>query len=406
MTTRSAITFPKFLAFLALAGCGHAQPLRVYVATLDEHSVTLAWGRASGHAQNTIGYAAPSAPAVVRIAGRELHAGKSWLHVDGLQPDTSYPYSVEVGGAPAGSGTVRTWAARADSLTFIVMGDWGEANTRQYALARRLEAERLAREKSGHPVRFVLSAGDNIYSGGHQDADWERRFFAPYEDTLRAIPFYAVLGNHDGNESERTGDLAVYLDNFFFPGLKPARWYKFQYGGLAEFFALDSTKNQPQDPAAPVYRPGDEQSRWLEESLRQPALPWRLVVVHHPLFSAGPRHEPKLRELRHWLDAWREHGVSAVFSGHEHNLQISERSEATGNIQFVVSGAGGSLRKGNVRSRLKREHIAAWAPQVHFMVVEIERDTMRLTPVGYAPLNLRDADGREVPLPIVVPRRH
>ena len=94
--------------------------------------------------------------------------------------------------------------------------------------------------------------GDNIYAyvniaslivnSGDQDHDWDAKFYSPYRELLQHIPFHPSLGNHDGNGSESRGDLTVYLDNFFFPENRPARYYTFSFGGLADFFALDSTE--------------------------------------------------------------------------------------------------------------------------------------------------------------------
>ena len=43
-------------------------------------------------------------------------------------------------------------------------------------------------------------------------------------------------------------------------------------------------------------------------------------------------------------------------------------------MRFVVSGAGGQLRSGDIRTRMNRAHIEAWAPRTHFLVVEISGD--------------------------------
>ncbi len=44
--------------------------------------------------------------------------------------------------------------------------------------------------------------------------------------------------------------MTAYLDNFFFPAPHPARYYRFSFGGLADFFALDSTFIDDEDRAA------------------------------------------------------------------------------------------------------------------------------------------------------------
>ena len=383
-----------------------AQTERIYVAALDDSSCTLAWGTADGKDRNTIGRDAEGLGKVsIRFGEATVSTTKSWHRFEGLTPDTTFVYDIQSNGRSLGSGKVRTWPTQSKSLRFLVIGDWGNGSSEQLQLAARMEQERQKWETTPSPIRFVLSTGDNIYAGGREDRDWEKKFFAPYAATLRSVPFYAVLGNHDGNESENPGDLPAYLDNFFSPSGPMTRWYRFQYGGFAEFFALDSTTNQNPGPSAPAFLPDGEQSQWLNQQLAAPALPWRIAFFHHPMFTAGPHHPPSLPKLKHWWQQFHDHGVSAVFSGHEHNLQFSERNAATGGMLFALSGAGGELRKGSVKSRMQERNIAAWAAQVHFLLVEIEGDSMSITPISNEPLRLQDAAGKSVAVPLVVPRR-
>jgi hypothetical protein len=274
----------------------------------------------------------------------------------------------------------------------------------------RREFER--RKEANDPVRFVLTLGDNIYAdvnlgyvisgSGDQDAHWERKFFQPYRDILREIPFLPTLGNHDGNSSENRGDLAVYLDNFFFPGNRPARWYTFSYGGLADFFALDSTDNTTAGHPSPAFRPGGEQSEWLSRVLPASRAPWKIPYFHHPPFNAGPGHGASLLVLQHWVELFQRSGVRVVFSGHEHNFQVSEDDDATGHIRYIVSGSGGQLRAGDVRSNMRRAHIEAWAPQFQFLVVEIAGRRMHVTPASNTGMNVRDASGNPVQMPVAI----
>jgi len=126
--------------------------------------------------------------------------------------------------------------------------------------------------------------------------------------------------------------------------------------------------------------------------------------MHHPMFTAGPEHPPALEELRHWLNLFRDNGVQAVFSGHEHNFQFSERNSRTGGLQFVVSGAGGQLRDGNIRSRMQRQSIGAWVPQNHFCVVEVTPDELLVTPLSYEPVKIIGANGSLVAIPLKMNR--
>jgi len=392
------------LLLLAAGGLRSADyPWRVYVADLAADSVTLAWGKADATAYNSIGRGAKgTAEATVRVGDRVVRTERSWLKVDQLRADTVYEYSVTVGQEKVGAGTVRTWAAKADTLTYFVIGDYGTGTAAQYEIAAQMEAERQRRERAGTPVRFVLALGDNIYGkfsqSGAVDRDWEKKFFAPYAGTLGAIPFKAIIGNHDGNQSERAQDLEACLDNFFMPD----RWYRFEYASFVEFLALDTTKNQISGRPAPVFEPGSPQSKWLEAELAKRPLPWRVVAMHHPLFTGGPGHESFMEAGRHWFEGFKRGGVQAVFSGHEHNLQFSERNEATGGIQFVVSGAGGELRRGSIRSDMAKSHIAAWANQYHFLVVTIRGKKMTMETVGAKPVVLMNPAGKPATLPVEI----
>lgn len=392
------------IVVLAISACAAGQT-HVYVAELEPTAVTLAWGTTEGKSENTIGRGAAGLGQVtVRLGERSVETSASSLRFDSLTPDSTYPYSVTINGKRIAEGKVRTWPERAEALTFFVIGDFGNGSKEQWALARRLEEERRRLEAAGEPVRFVLSTGDNIYGltsgSGTADRDWESKFFGPYGETLAAIPFRAVIGNHDGNESEKAGDLGTYLDNYF----QRERWYRFTFGGLVEFLALDSSSNQASGPPAPVYGPEGLQTKWLAEQLALPPLPWRIAVLHHPMFTAGPRHEPFSASAPHWLKLFEQGAVRAVFSGHEHNLQFSEQDAATGHMQFVVSGAGGELRHGNVEKKMKERHIAAWAAQRHFLVVRMDSRQMSVTPLGVEEVKPRNAQGLPVGMPLIVPR--
>jgi hypothetical protein len=67
-----------------------------------------------------------------------------------------------------------------------------------------------------------------------------------------------------------------------------------------------------------------------------------------------------------------------------------------------VSGAGGELRPSNIQQKLRGAHIAWWCGQNHFLVVEIDGRSLRITPVGFEPLRIVDADGKMAQTPFAV----
>jgi hypothetical protein len=155
-------------------------------------------------------------------------------------------------------------------LAFSVIGDFGAGSAKQYKIARAMRREYLKRPTSDNPVRFVITTGDKIYAdishgkvilrSGDQDTDWDKKFFEPYHNLLRQIPFYPALGNHDGNGSENRGASPPIWITSSSPETVP-RWYTFSFGGLAGFFALDSTDNSTDAYPQPVYFRGGEESQ-------------------------------------------------------------------------------------------------------------------------------------------------
>jgi hypothetical protein len=269
----------------------------------------------------------------------------------------------------------------------------------------------IRRTQTDNPVRFIVTTGDNIYgkdtlitvtNSGSRDNHWGPRFFEPYRDIIQAIPFFPTLGNHDGNESEKSQDLRVYLDNFFFPGGQPHRYYRFSYGAMADFFALDSTRNYLKGIEPPGFEPESPQTKWLEQELAASRAPWKIAYFHHPPFTGGPHHEASLKELGHWVELFKKHNVQAVFNGHEHNLQIAAKTELTGNVQYVVTGSGGQLRDGDISRTAGAAGIDAWTAQRHFLQVEIEGDTMRVSGFGPGPVTLQQTGRKPVGMPLIV----
>jgi hypothetical protein len=388
-----------------------AENFYCYVGQLEARSALLAWGSVGGSG-NTIGRdSKPLGNAVVRIGGRAVCSERNWVVADGLMPDTAYDYEIEIDGRIRGKGRLRTWEERSERFCFLVIGDYGDGSAGQYRVAEALTTEFERRADSDCPVRFVLTLGDNIYAdanlglgmlirSGDYDSHWDKKFFAPYDKVLREVPFLPVLGNHDGNESENRADLFAYLDNFYFPGNEPARWYSFVYGGFARFVALDSTTNSEAGPPEPVYLEAGEQTEWLRRTLAESDEPWKIPYFHHPMYTAGPLHPGSFDALGHWTGMFEQAGVRVVFNGHEHNFQFSDVGR-TGGVLYTLAGSGADLRAGDVRGSMEAERIAGWAAARIFLCVEIDGPTIRIMPMSPDPFRVVDAKGNEVALPLV-----
>jgi len=230
-----------------------------------------------------------------------------------------------------------------DSVKFAALGDMGTGDREQYEVGSE-----MARRRERFAYDFVLMLGDNLY-GRQQPEDFVRKFEQPYRPLLdRGVTFYASLGNHD-----------LPNNRFYAPwNMRGERYYTFTRGGV-RFFALDTNLLDRQQLA------------WFERTLASSSERWKICFFHHPLYSSGAEHGSAV-ELRPVLEPlFSRYGVDVVFSGHDH---IYERIRPQRGIAYFVSGAGGKIRRGDLR---KTELTAAGYDQDQsFMLVEIDGDLL------------------------------
>jgi predicted phosphodiesterase len=237
-----------------------------------------------------------------------------------------------------------------DSFRFAVLGDTGTGKKPQYEVAARLVEYRKV-----VPFNHVLLLGDNMY-GGESAGDFKRKFEAPYKALLDAgVKFYAVLGNHDE---------AVQRSYKLF-NMGGERHFTFKPRDGIRIFGLDS--NYMDKP----------QLEWIEKELAASGSDWKIMMLHHPLYSSGGKHGSDIA-LRAVLEPmFVKHGVSVVLAGHDH---FYERIKPQNGILHFVIGGSAKLRRGNVR----RSDITAKAydSDNSFVLMEIDGDTLHFQAIN------------------------
>jgi 3',5'-cyclic AMP phosphodiesterase CpdA len=242
--------------------------------------------------------------------------------------------------------TPRGWRVAAQDLAnspgsvkFAVIGDNGTGDRPEYELAQQMTA---VHAKFGFDT--VIMLGDNMY-GSQKPQDFVDKFEHPYKALLDAgVRFFAALGNHD-DQTNRSYKLF---------NMGGERYYTYVKSNV-RFFVLDSDLLDP------------KQLAWIEAALRDSHDEWKICYFHHPLYSDGRTHGSQV-DLRVVLEPlFIKYGVNVVFSGHDH---VYERIKPQKGIYYFVSGAGGQLRKGDVkRSELTA---ASFDQDQSFMLVEID----------------------------------
>ena len=201
-------------------------------------------------------------------------------------------------------------------LRWLATADSGSGDSKQQAVA-----DQMAAVQRRQPVDLVILGGDNIYNDGDL-SKVDGAFTRPYSALLKAgVPFHAVLGNHDIRTAN--GDPQVAYRPFGMAG----RWYSLRRGPV-EFFMLDTNVNANWSRQLP----------WLRTSLAASKAPWKVVVGHHPIYSAGlygndPEAQGRLSPL------FKKYGVQLYINGHEHDY---ERTKAIDGTTYLTLGIGGA----------------------------------------------------------------
>jgi 3',5'-cyclic AMP phosphodiesterase CpdA len=114
------------------------------------------------------------------------------------------------------------------------------------------------------------------------------------------------------------------------------------------------------------------QVKWMEEQLAKDDSEWKVAFFHHPPYSSGGAHgsDTKLREVVEPIFV--KYGVSVVLTGHEH---FYERTKPQKGVHYFISGAGGKLRKGDVKDNSPLT-AKAYDKDMSFMLFEVAGDQM------------------------------
>ncbi|KAF4669504.1 hypothetical protein FOL46_001372 [Perkinsus olseni] len=227
------------------------------------------------------------------------------------------------------------------SLGFVSLGDWGDATGGLSATAKTLKSTLAARPWSA-AMQFIALIGDNFYENGVSNWD-DSQFedtFESHMDFGYALPWYAVLGNHD----YRQDALAQVIRTRINPSGRwqmPGRYFSppiFHSGLLVSICAVFI---DTQD----LYQEG--QLRFLRARLASSECQQATFIVvfgHHPVYSVG-WHGDNDYMIRDVLPLLKRYSVDLYVSGHDHDLQWLQEDS----LSFVVSGAASKKRETNYK---------------------------------------------------------
>jgi len=233
--------------------------------------------------------------------------------------------------------------AETGALPFIAVGDWGRNGHDD----QRAVAVQMGKTAAAMDAKFIVSIGDNFYENGVSgldDPQWESSYERIYTAESLQRPWKVILGNHDYR-----GNVQAQLD--YSAKSKrwqmPARYYletqTLPDGTKADFFYVDTSPFIRKYIGSKVNITGqdtDAQLAWLDKALSASTAPWKIVIGHHPIYTAlddGDGYDHDQPDLIARLNPLLvKHNIPIYICGHDHCLQAVKMD----NIRYVVTGAG------------------------------------------------------------------
>jgi 3',5'-cyclic AMP phosphodiesterase CpdA len=258
------------------------------------------------------------------------------------------------GRAPDATLEPAAWPSDPDRLRFAAVGDNGSGGRQAMAVA-----ERMAETYAQQPFGLVALLGDICYYGNFEDRyeDVFRRPMAPLLES--GVGFELAIGNHDAALRHSDDGIEEIEAELRLLGT-PSTYYSTTHGPV-DFFYLDSS-------VPGVFGPDSStQWEWLDDTLASATSQWKIVALHHPLYSSG-RHGSTVGARERLEPILARHHVDLVLAGHDHDY---ERTHPQQGVTHVVSG-GGCKTTAVGKSRFT----AASASVLQFVLVDVEGDRL------------------------------
>ena len=217
-----------------------------------------------------------------------------------LKPNGHYRYCAVTGGKHSTWHAFNTYPEQRDRFSFMFVGDVQDTIG---GISNRLLLEAWAH----HPqVEFLVCGGDLIERPANQY--WDETF-RDLDSIGQSMPILNITGNHDylkGVVRRLEYRFPLVFSYFLDSRIGDNMVYTLNYGNL-QLFVLDSNRE---------FFHLWSQRQWLKEQLRSSKAKWKVLFLHHPLYSIKGHNNL----VQRWMfdDLVRDYGIDLVMQGHEH----------------------------------------------------------------------------------------
>lgn len=255
---------------------------------------------------------------------------------------------------------------------FVAIGDTGSGSKAQQRVS-----DQMWSWMQEHPFKVVIMLGDNVYgnheiSGGGDPRFFHDKFDLQYEQfQQQGVAFHAAVGNHDMQTRHAQGEIddvrrfGILGHEGYYQFSSP-REYDVHGQPLIEFFGLNSELHGVKLV---------EQTEWFAKALGESKAVWKVVFLHHPLYTVRGQHSPAvgLRELI--LPAMEKNHVQIILAGHNHFY--ARMKPVDGALQIISGGGGRHLafpRNDACAAISERKYhfvgAEAWPDRIRFVAID------------------------------------
>ena len=273
----------------------------------------------------------------------------NYVTVTGLQPNTTYYYTVEKNGVQTEVKEYKTGSFDSVKMLYVgdpqigaskgqpqngeaLVADSGAANTaaRNDAFAWNRTLEIASQENPD--LNFVISAGDQVNKTGQAKEEEYAGYLSP--EVLSGLPVATTIGNHDSLNP----DYQYHFNNpnaTQYGATQAGGNYYYSYGdGL---FIVLNTNN---------YNVAEHEQAIAQAVASDPDAAWRVVTIHQDIYGTGLDHsDTDGMILRTQLTPiFDEYDIDVVLQGHDHTYSRSKLlygdGQTHGTYEFRLNADG------------------------------------------------------------------
>ncbi|MBQ6167844.1 MAG: metallophosphoesterase family protein [Muribaculaceae bacterium] len=278
-----------------------------------------------------------------------------------LKPASHYSYRVFSGNEFSPWYAFQTYAPGRNRFSFLYVGDVQD-------IIGGIANSLLMNAWAHHPeVEFLVCGGDLTERPANQ---YWAETFRTLDSIGQSIPVLNVTGNHDyfkGVVRRLERRFPLVFSYFLDSKQEENMVYTLNYGD-AQLFVLDSNRE---------FFHLWTQRQWLKEQLEKSKAKWKILVLHHPLYSIKKKNN---NLIQRWMfdDLVRQYSVDLVLQGHEHAYARMIGGLSKNNRPAVPVYTVSHCSPKNYRIRFDERFDKFGISSRYYQVVNVSGDTLAM----------------------------